>query len=164
MYKCQQDATRCLRVPTHHRRDQDHAADHPARSDLPRRLRKVAARGDRRHRRRQRRRHSRPAAPLLAIEAGGEHTCAIRFGALICWGSNEALQVGAPPSDSVERHHPPRRIIDAGVTALAVGAFHTCAVHLSAVKCWGANSNSQLGFTYTYLAPQTVPLASLAEL
>ena len=102
-----------------------------------------------------------PAAPLLAIEAGGEYTCAIRFGALICWGSNDALQIGAPPSDSVERHNPPRRIIDAGVTAVAAGERHTCAIVAGAVKCWGANSNNQLGFTYTYLAPQTLPLTEL---
>ena len=32
-----------------------------------------------------------------------------------------------------------------GVTAVAAGGYHTCAVQNGAAKCWGLNLNGQLG-------------------
>ena len=39
----------------------------------------------------------------------------------------------------------PVRDLSTGVTAIAVGDVHTCAIHDGAAKCWGENNFGQLG-------------------
>ena len=61
-----------------------------------------------------------------AIDAGMDHTCAVRTDAtIICWGSNEYGQTDAP---------------DGAFTAVSAGSLHTCALRTDAtITCWGSN-------------------------
>jgi alpha-tubulin suppressor-like RCC1 family protein len=80
----------------------------------------------------------------VAVSAGGAFACALRDdGTLRCWGSNSAGQLGnglTLPSST------PATVLGlAGVTAVATGARHACAVADGRVYCWGANDRGQLG-------------------
>jgi alpha-tubulin suppressor-like RCC1 family protein len=89
------------------------------------------------------------------IAAGAAHTCALLDNnALKCWGSNSNGQFGL--GDSRDRGDNPGEmgdnlpaiILGAGRTAqaIATGGSHTCALlDNNALKCWGSNSNGQLG-------------------
>jgi alpha-tubulin suppressor-like RCC1 family protein len=83
---------------------------------------------------------------VSALAAGGRHTCAVHQGALKCWGENRWGQLGVSINAGAE--HPtatPQVVFEDGVTALACGEAHTCAVHRGALKCWGQNLYGQLG-------------------
>jgi alpha-tubulin suppressor-like RCC1 family protein len=87
------------------------------------------------------------AEGALHVAAGGDHTCAVtpETGAAKCWGRNTLGQLG----DGTTLHRvKPRNVITLrqGVTAITVGAFHTCALKDDRIaKCWGSNSSGQLG-------------------
>jgi len=80
----------------------------------------------------------------VAVTAGGAFACALRDdGTVRCWGSNSAGQLGnglTLPSAS-----PVAARGLSGITAIAAGARHTCAVAAGLVYCWGANDRGQLG-------------------
>jgi alpha-tubulin suppressor-like RCC1 family protein len=86
------------------------------------------------------------------ISVGGEHVCAVRTsGAVTCWGSNRFGQLGVSEvsyNDITRFSASPLRV-DAlsGVTAVAAGADHTCALQADGtISCWGININAgQLG-------------------
>jgi alpha-tubulin suppressor-like RCC1 family protein len=89
----------------------------------------------------------------IAVASGGAHSCAITDaparGALYCWGANESGQVNGASGGPVLV---PQKIKTGGVTAVALGAAHTCAIVSGAVECWGANG-----------AGQAPPVASVAS-
>jgi len=79
-----------------------------------------------------------------AVAAGGDHACAVaEDGTLVCWGANESGQLG--PNATGASSRTPVRVLDSGVTAVAAGTAHTCAVHVGTLKCWGDNGSGQLG-------------------
>lgn len=81
------------------------------------------------------------------VAAGEAHTCAITDGgALYCWGWNGSGQVAAGAGANVIG---PRGIFSAGVTEVALGVEHTCAIVGASVACWGRNLEGQ--------APPAVP-------
>jgi alpha-tubulin suppressor-like RCC1 family protein len=94
-------------------------------------------------------------SPATAVFAGLSNTCAIfANGYLKCWGSNESGQLGQ--GDRAPRGHQPGSMgaalhpveLGAGrtVRSVAIGAVHTCALlDNGGVKCWGDNTNGQLG-------------------
>ena len=83
----------------------------------------------------------------LGISAGSYHTCTLLDdGSIRCWGSNNFGQIG--DGTSIERTSPVSVNLGVGKSALAVssGESHTCAVlNDGTMKCWGLNSNGQLG-------------------
>ena len=72
-------------------------------------------------------RSRRSAQRFLAVEAGGDHTCAIALdGTLACWGDNSRNQLEVPSGE---------------FTQLSAGTDHTCAVDIEhAAVCWGSNT------------------------
>lgn len=79
--------------------------------------------------------------PLIGVALGENHTCAINAnGAVKCIGDNSNGELG-PNSTIVSESSSPIDVptLDSGVTALASGQNHTCALtDAGEVKCWGA--------------------------
>ena len=87
-----------------------------------------------------------PGISAASVAAGGAHTCVVTTaGAASCWGLNDYGQVGFGNPGSYISSPGPVTALNAGVTAIAAGGRHTCAVVSGAVKCWGLNNNFQLG-------------------
>jgi alpha-tubulin suppressor-like RCC1 family protein len=83
---------------------------------------------------------------VVAVAAGEYHTCALTSaGAMLCWGYNEDGELGnGSTSDSAVPV--PVSGLSAGVAQMSLGNFHSCALLASgAVRCWGYNSEGQLG-------------------
>jgi alpha-tubulin suppressor-like RCC1 family protein len=84
---------------------------------------------------------------VTAVAAGGWHNCAIKSGALYCWGRNDYGQLG---DGTTTQRITPTLVADgemgnSGVTAVAASFFHTCALKGGKVYCWGRNNYGQLG-------------------
>jgi alpha-tubulin suppressor-like RCC1 family protein len=91
---------------------------------------------------------------VAAIAVGGgddygdttSFSCAVVSGAAKCWGSNIYGQLGneetgwTAVTTAVQVSG-----VSSGVTAISAGDTHACAVDAGATKCWGSNSNGQLG-------------------
>ena len=61
-------------------------------------------------------------------------------GGLQCWGANSLGEVNGKPSiKSILR---PIQLLESGVTAVAAGGLHTCAVVRGAALCWGADERA----------------------
>ena len=86
------------------------------------------------------------ASGVTSIAEGLRNACAItRAGGVKCWG---AIYFGALGDGTTTRHGTPIDVagLSSGVTAIATGAFHTCAVLRSGgIDCWGSNASGQLG-------------------
>ena len=85
-------------------------------------------------------------AELSKIDIGDYHSCAITpTGGVKCWGLNGNGQLGNGTNTA---SNTPVDVsgLTSGVKALAVGSYHTCAIMSAGnVKCWGSNSQGQLG-------------------
>jgi alpha-tubulin suppressor-like RCC1 family protein len=86
-----------------------------------------------------------PLEDLVAISAGGIHTCAIRDGGqVLCWGDNRYGQLGDGTTTSSPTAVPVVGVTDA--TAIGLGVEFSCALRDSGeVACWGRNVVGQLG-------------------
>jgi len=95
-------------------------------------------------------------AGFTQIAVGNTHSCAIQGGQMLCWGSNEYGQLG---QDSATCRSSARMVVpgfEDGVTSIATGEDHTCAIKNGALWCWGRNDYGQLGLGKTTL-PATTP-------
>lgn len=100
------------------------------------------------------------SAPVVAVQAGYYHSCAItEGGALSCWGRNDNGQLGL--GDRTARGFPVQVPGLTGVTAIAAGYLHTCALRSDGrVACFGRNEHGQLGLGPTDVfvtSPTLVP-------
>lgn len=85
----------------------------------------------------------------ISVVAGAFHTCSLNpYGQVFCWGANERSQLGQGTSD----FSAPVQVmlLDMtslfGITQLALGDAHTCALQASGVIwCWGNPDEGQLG-------------------
>lgn len=95
---------------------------------------------------------------IIAITSGSGHACALASdGGVRCWGHNGVGKLG---DGSFSSRSVAADVVGlaSGVTTIAAGSDHTCAITThGGVKCWGSNVNSQLG-DGTTTAAQTTPV------
>jgi alpha-tubulin suppressor-like RCC1 family protein len=86
------------------------------------------------------------ASGVLALEAGGSHTCALTSDAgVVCWGYNLDGELGMSTAETLAVPTPVPGVAK-GVIALAAGTSHTCVlVATGGIQCWGYDGVGQLG-------------------
>jgi alpha-tubulin suppressor-like RCC1 family protein len=105
---------------------------------------------------------------VTAVATGGKHACALTTaGGVRCWGLDATGQVGdgtttGGPAICASCRPSPVDVtgLSSGVSAIAAGGQHTCAVMSAdgSVQCWGSNSNGQLGVDKTATPQSLVPV------
>lgn len=83
---------------------------------------------------------------VVSLSGTHKHTCALTAaGGVQCWGRNWHGELGDGTTDY--RVTPVTPVgLESGVTAIAAGGFHTCALLVDgSLRCWGANWHGQVG-------------------
>jgi len=106
--------------------------------------------------------------PVLAVAAGGLHTCALLSGGRVrCWGFNSNGELGRGNADAVGEGVPTATgDVDVGapVTQIATGQHHTCALLEGGhVRCWGSNLSGQLGYGNTTAISASAPPSAAGD-
>ncbi|MEP7096628.1 MAG: Ig-like domain repeat protein [Dokdonella sp.] len=100
---------------------------------------------------------------VQAVAAGSDHSCALTItGGVRCWGNNANGQLG---DNSLNQRLTPINVqgLTSGVTGIAAGGNQTCALtSAGALKCWGSNSNGQLGDNSVTQRPAPVDVSGLS--
>ena len=101
---------------------------------------------------------------VSAIAGGYSHTCAVLAnGGVKCWGQGSSGQLG---NNDINNQPTPVDVIglSSGVSAIAAGAHHTCALLASGgVKCWGYGANGELGNDDISEQPTPVDVTNLGS-
>ncbi|MBX3247521.1 MAG: hypothetical protein KF901_10095 [Myxococcales bacterium] len=83
---------------------------------------------------------------VTQLRGGGSHTCArLVTGRMMCWGANSSGQLGDGTTSGPELS--PVEVYASGVAETSAGLnAHTCArFEDGSVRCWGLNSDGQVG-------------------
>jgi len=83
---------------------------------------------------------------VVAVSAGTGHTCSLTAkGKVMCWGLNTSGQIG----DGTQANRlVPTQVagLESGAIAVTAGANHNCILTAAGeIKCWGQNTQGQLG-------------------
>ena len=105
---------------------------------------------------------------VTAVDAGAYHTCALKGGQVYCWGYNHFGQLGDGSGGPGTNRTTPTLVEDgamgnSGVTAVAAGVYHTCAIKSGALYCWGYNYYGQLGNGTTSNSSTPVAVANMGS-
>jgi alpha-tubulin suppressor-like RCC1 family protein len=102
---------------------------------------------------------------VVAITAGERHSCALTSaGAVKCWGSNSGGQIGDGTQSNIRLTPVAVSGLSSGVVAITAGGSNTCALtSAGAVKCWGFNSDGELGDGTTTSHFTPVPVSGLSS-
>ena len=105
------------------------------------------------------------AYTATAVSAGTLHTCAVVDGGAKCWGYDRFGRLGNNQGTGLFVLSPVDVVglgAGAGVTLIAAGNGHTCALDTTPtpqIYCWGNNIDGQLGQDPATLATSYVPVA-----
>lgn len=98
-----------------------------------------------------------------SVGAGGFHSCAVSSGAVRCWGDDNEGELG---NNTIVAHsESPVSVLGLShVVALALSYFLSCALRSDGtVRCWGRNSDGQLGNNSTTRSPVPVKVVGLSD-
>lgn len=88
-------------------------------------------------------------AGATVVGGGQGFTCALTdAGGVACWGDNSYGQLGDGGGGAGVFRMTPGQVVglDAGVSSVAIGAYHACALMVSGgIRCWGRNMEGELG-------------------
>jgi alpha-tubulin suppressor-like RCC1 family protein len=101
---------------------------------------------------------------VTQIATGAAHSCALTTaGGVKCWGDNSIGELG--DGTFVERHAPVNVSgLTSGVAAIFAGGINTCAVlDTGVVKCWGDNTEGQVGGGTTLYHNTPVTIAGFSD-
>ena len=101
---------------------------------------------------------------MTSLTAGSSHTCGLtEAGAVKCWGKNFDGQIG--DGGTTDRRSPVNVVgLTSGAISVGAGSNHTCAVTATGgVRCWGNNSDGQLGDGGTTDRRAPVDVVGLSE-
>jgi alpha-tubulin suppressor-like RCC1 family protein len=85
---------------------------------------------------------------VTAVSAGFGFTCAVVNGGAKCWGDRSTARLGDGGATTGAQASPvdvSGLLAGSGVTDIATGFQHACAVVSGGVKCWGGNGAGQIG-------------------
>lgn len=114
------------------------------------------------------------AEGFVKVAAGDHHNLALKAdGTVWAWGNNEVGQLGdgttlrrlvpvrVGPSAEVRRAAAPSGGVRPGIESVRVGRDHACAFYRDGrIKCWGSNSEGQLGIDPAVDESRTAVLAT----
>ena len=100
----------------------------------------------------------------IAVTVGRAHSCALlASGRVQCWGDNQWGQVGNGAQFDATVPYDVSGITTATAIGAGAGADHTCAVISGgAIRCWGLNSQGQLGDGTTVYRRTPVAVSGLS--
>lgn len=99
---------------------------------------------------------------VKAIAVGDDHACALSTGGgVLCWGDGFLGDLG-DGSYSGSPVPVPVSGLGSGVTAIASGGYHVCALTAAGAQCWGDDGYGQLGDGSTGDATTPVAVSGLA--
>jgi alpha-tubulin suppressor-like RCC1 family protein len=90
--------------------------------------------------------------PLFALTSvddfavGSDHTCALKYGNVLCWGLNAEGQLGRSSGETdVDVKMPPPATLVGGVSQVSCRGATCCAIQSGDLYCWGDNTGGKLG-------------------
>lgn len=103
---------------------------------------------------------------VTSLSAGFESICAVRNGAVFCWGGKlDGSVTNGYVTSTNDIWFTPTAIpgAESGVTSVAVSGDHACAIRNGGVVCWGRNAEGALGNGSIASSATAVPVTGLTS-